>query len=148
MTVVVALPDLPWRAYSVTSVMAVGRQPPRPSPATNRSRPKTNVDGAKAHNSVHNENSVTEMISDFRRPMTSVMVPIASPPSIIPARPTVETTDAVPGVRPQTWSRSSTGSTEPSTTRSNPSSRTAVQARGTTQERTPGDMGNLRLCDG
>lgn len=135
MIVVVALLPLPARACSVTSAIAVGRQPPSPRPAKNRNRPKTNADGATAHSSVNSEKLTTDSSSARRLPMTSVIVPMVSAPIVMPTRPSVDSTVAVPGSSPHTLSRNSTGNTVPSTTRSKPSSRTAVQHKGTAQAR-------------
>ena len=81
--------------------MAVGRQPPRPRPARNRSTPKAPGPGANAHSSVNSENEATAPISALRRPTTSVSVPMVRAPIVIPTRPTVVTSDALAGVRPQ-----------------------------------------------
>ena len=78
------------------------------------------------------ENPVTVPIMVARRPITSAIGPTASAPTMTPSRPTVTTTEAPAGSRSQVGSRSSTGMTTPSTTRSKPSRATAVQQSGRT----------------
>jgi hypothetical protein len=116
--------------YSFTSAIAVGRHPPSPSPARNLSTPKTSTFGVNAHSNVNTENKVTEKINALRRPMTSVTVPIATAPTIMPTSPTVATALPEPGV--SIFCSSNTGNTVPSTTRSNPSSSTAAHPSGNT----------------
>jgi hypothetical protein len=140
--VVAALLLFPLREYSVTSVIAVGRQPPSPRPARKRSSPNTNADGATAHNAVNTEKAITAEISALRLPITSVIVPMAIAPIVMPTSPNVDATATVPGVSPQTCPESKTGTTTPSATRSNPSSSTAAQESGTTQERVAGSAGD------
>src|SRR3954451_15421006 len=134
MMVVVALDERPLRANSVTSVMAVGRQPPSPRPAQNRKMPNNSSDGAIEQATVNNENTAAAKIITFRRPRKSVTVPMVIAPMVIPIRPVVAAAVAPAGVMSQTLSRKRTGMTVPSTTRSKPSSRTADQHRGVTQE--------------
>jgi hypothetical protein len=81
---VIELLPRPARAYSDTMAAAVGSTPPRPSPARKRSRPKTSGEDAAAHSAVNSEKIVTLSRMLLRRPITSVMVPIVSAPSIIP----------------------------------------------------------------
>ena len=110
----------------------MGSTPPRPSPARNRSSPKTHGFGANAQARVSTENTTTVQIMVCRRPMTSLIAPTAIAPTMTPTSPTTDTSDAVFGVRPQLGSCSSAGSTTPSTTRSKPSSATADQHSGAT----------------
>jgi hypothetical protein len=117
----------------LTIAIAVGSTPPSPSPARNRSTPKTNGLGAKAHASVSSEKMITDQMTVCLRPMMSVIVPTAAAPTITPISPTLAIVEAVFGVRPQSGSSSSAGRTTPRTTRSNPSSATAVQHSGATQ---------------
>ena len=65
---VAALDALPWRANSVTRVMAVGRQPPRPSPARNRNSPNVKMELEKATATVKIEKTITAKIITLRRP--------------------------------------------------------------------------------
>ena len=67
-TVVVALDAFPFRANSVTSVMAVGRQPPRPSPARNRYSPNVKMELENATATVKIEKTITAKIITLRRP--------------------------------------------------------------------------------
>ena len=68
MMVVDVLPR-PRRANSLIIAIAVGRIPPRPSPARKRSSPNTNGFGANAQASVRIENAITVQTTVFRRPM-------------------------------------------------------------------------------
>ena len=133
MIVVVARPLRPERVNSLTMAIAVGRQPPSPSPARKRSTPNTAAFGAKAHSSVKNENAVTAPISALRRPTTSVSVPMVSAPIIIPTRPMVITNVVPAPVSAHSSGRCRVVTTVPTTTRSKPSSSTAIQHSGATQ---------------
>src|SRR3712207_4011097 len=133
MIVVVARPLRPERVNSLTIAIAVGRQPPRPTPARKRSTPKTVAFGATAHSRVNREKDATAPMRARRRPTRSVSVPMVSAPTIIPTRPTVITAVAPAPVRPYSSGRDSVGITVPTTTRSKPSSSTATQHSGATQ---------------
>jgi hypothetical protein len=130
---VVALLARPVRACSLTIAIAVGRHPPRPIPARKRHSPNTKTEGANPHSKVNNEKLATADINALRRPMMSVNAPIVRAPMVMPIRPNVETTDALAASSPHTSPSSRTGNTVPSTTKSNPSSRTALHARDVAQ---------------
>ena len=133
MIVVVARPLRPARVNSLTIAIAVGRQPPRPTPARKRSSAKTVAFGANAHSRVNSENDTTAPMSALRRPTRSVSVPMVSAPTIMPTSPMVTTAVApVPDSARSSGVRS-VGMTVPTTTRSKPSSRTAIQHSGATQ---------------
>jgi hypothetical protein len=133
MIVVVARPLRPDRVNSLTIAIAVGRQPPSPSPARNRRTPNTTSLGAKAQSRVKNENEITAPISALRRPSRSVSVPMVSAPIIMPTRPMVITNVVPAPVSAHSSGFCRTGTTVPTTTRSKPSSRTAIQQSGATQ---------------
>ena len=79
------------------------------------------------------EKAITDASIVFRRPMMSVTAPTVIAPTMTPTQPDHRDRAAVLGVRPQAGSFSSEGSTTPSTTRSYPSSATAIQHNGATQ---------------
>ena len=87
--------------YSLTRASAVGRTPPSPSPARNRSVPNAHGAGAAASRAVNTENQTTLSSMVRRRPTRSVTVPMQRAPIITPTRPQEEMTPTSPGVRPQ-----------------------------------------------
>src|SRR5918997_4038881 len=110
---------------------AVGRHAPRPSPARNRRMVNVATSGANATAMVSTENTAMLVIRQMRRPYRSDSGPMATAPIPTPISPTVEAMVSDELVKPRSPVLDSTGMTAPSTTRSNPSSATAIQHRTT-----------------
>src|SRR5690625_2546015 len=127
MTIVVALAPRRTPANSVTIEIAVGKQPPRPTPAKNRNRPMTSAFGANAVRAVSNENVKTDHNRRFRRPKRLVTLPEASAPIIMPTSPAEAIQVPEAAVTFIVGSSISDGRTVPSTTASKPSKTTANQ---------------------